>query len=76
MTDWLQVHEKQVEAALAQIQGLRKERAKLEKRVGELEKALSAARGDAEGAGRWEKDRRTLKQRVRRLADGLEKALG
>lgn len=76
MTDWVQAHEKRVEAALAEIHGLRKERARLEKRIGDLEKELAAARGDAEGAGLWEKERRTLKQRVRRLADGLEKALG
>lgn len=76
MTDWLQAHEKQVEATLGELDGLRKERGKLAKRVAQLEEELGEAKAAVDGAGSWERDRRTLRQRVQRLADGLEKALG
>lgn len=76
MTDWLQAHEEQVEAALKQLEGLRRERGKLAKRVAQLEEELGEAQAAVAGAGSWVKDRRTLRQRVQRLADGLEKALG
>jgi len=76
MADWLEAHEGAAEAALKELEGLRKENAKLAKRVGELEKQVEGAASAKAAGERWEKERRTVRQRVQRLADGLEKALG
>jgi len=76
MADWLEAHEGAAEAALKELEGLRKEKAKLAKRVRDLEKQVEET-ASAKAAGElWEKERHTLRQRVQRLAGGLEKALG
>jgi chromosome segregation ATPase len=76
MSDWLESHADLVAAVLAEIETLRAERAELRKRIRDLDAELGEATAVRTATERWEKERRTLRQRVRRLADSLEKALG
>ncbi len=68
--EFLEPLEARVAAAIARIEALTEENARLERRVAELETARNGARGD--GAAAWRKDRDEIRRRVEALVGRLE----
>ena len=73
--NWLKNLERQVQAATAQIEALRKENRTCKTKVEQLEQKLTEARRADQSAGDWEKERQAVRNRVEKLATSLEKLL-
>ena len=73
--NWLKNLEKQVQAATAEIEALRKENRTCKTKVEQLEQKLTEARRADQSAGDWEKERQAVRDRVEKLASSLEKLL-
>ena len=74
-TDWLGDLESKVQAAVDELQTVRKENTSQKKKIADLEKKLTKAEAAGESSGDWEKERDEIKKRVEKLATGLEKLL-
>lgn len=69
--NWLEDLENKVRAAIAELERLRDDNARLAGRIEELEEKLRAARA----AEDWSEERDEVRQRVEKLAKGLETLL-
>jgi predicted nucleic acid-binding Zn-ribbon protein len=72
--DWLSGLEDRIHQATEELRRLRQENTRLNARVEELEAELDGADGDS-GANAWRLERDEIRQRVERLAEGLEELL-
>ena len=73
--NWLKNLETQVQAATEEIEALRKENNICKTKVKQLEQKLTEARRTDQSAGDWEKEKQAVRDRVEKLATGLEKLL-
>lgn len=74
-TKWLTQLEQQVEAAVEELKSLRKDNRAHKTKIKQLQQRLAEARGAAGSAGDWEGERQRIRERVERLAAGLEELL-
>ena len=74
-TDWLADLEAKVQSAVDELKAVRKENASQKKKIADLEKKLAKAEEADQSSGDWEKERSEIKERVEKLATGLEKLL-
>ena len=72
---WLNNLEKKVDAALAELQSLRKENAAQKRKIKQLQDQLTEAKSAGVSAAGWDKERDEIKKRVEKLSAGLEKLL-
>jgi predicted RNase H-like nuclease (RuvC/YqgF family) len=70
--EWLQELEQRVEAAIKEIERLRRENKSLKTQVERLGKQLADAKAGGGGDGAWEEERAAIRQRVEKLVKGLE----
>ncbi len=73
--NWLKNLETQVQAATEEIEALRKENNICKTKVKQLEQKLTEARRADQSAGDWEKEKQVVRERIEKLATGLEKLL-
>ena len=73
--NWLKNLETQVQAATEEIEALRKENNICKTKVKQLEQKLTEARRADQSAGDWEKEKQVVRERIEKLAAGLEKLL-
>jgi predicted RNase H-like nuclease (RuvC/YqgF family) len=74
--EWLQELEQRVEAAIKEIERLRRENKTLKAQVERLGKQLADAKAAGGGDGAWGEERAAIRQRVERLVKGLESLAG
>lgn len=72
---WLSDLEQKVQATADELKRLRKESRAQKTKIKQLQTQLSDAKSAGQSAGTWEKERDTVRQRVEKLADDLEKLL-
>lgn len=72
---WLADLEQKVESASAELKSLRKENNLQKRKIKQLQQQLSEARSSGKSGDGWEKERQQIRQRVEKLAAGLERLL-
>jgi cell division protein FtsB len=74
-TKWLSDLEQKVQAVAEELESLRKENRSQKTHIKRLQEQLSQAAKAGPSAGDWKQERAQIRQRVERLASGLEKLL-
>ena len=72
---WLSDLEQKVQAATDELKSLRKENRAQKTKIKQLQTQLSETKSAGKSASTWEKEREAIRQRVEKLADGLEELL-
>lgn len=72
---WLSDLEQKVQAAADELKSLRKENRAQKTKIKQLQSQLSEAKAASTSSNAWDKEREAIRERVEKLADGLEKLL-
>ncbi len=74
--EWLQELEDRVEAAIQEIDRLRRDNKSLKARAEKVTQQLAATKGGAASGGAWQAERAAIRARVEKLVEGLESLAG
>ena len=72
---WLTDLERKVDAAVRELEALRKENGQFKTKIKRLQEELSRTRGEHQAEEGWEKERQEIRRRVEKLANSLEQLL-